>query len=227
MSASAIVASALNILKTAPVADINFFLNNGAGNITGTPTPQQQQQLAPFFSSQETRLMMMSISQEIGKVVSTMSPDKLSQIPYTKGGVTGTNIQGPLISLSNYIYNSPKFKSIGITFPAQFDKLFSASGASAPTAAPTKVTAPTAAAPTAAAPTAAAPTATLATYKYEGMYPKGTIVSYASMKFLAKRDVQPYRASPPVGDAKDPDWSKITSGGRKSRRSRRSRRYRH
>lgn len=214
MSASAIVASALNILKTAPVADINFFLNNGGGNPTSPLTPQQQQQWGSYMALQQTQQMMISINQEAQKVANSMTPPQLAQISYTKGGVTGTNILQPLVLLSDYIYNSPNFKSIGVTFPAQFDRLFSASGASTMTAA-------------AAAKTAAAPTTTLASYKYEGMYPKGTIVSYAGMKFLAKRDVQPYRASPPVGDANDPDWSKITSGGRKSRRSRRSRRYRH
>lgn len=69
----------------------------------------------------------------------------------------------------------------------------------------------------------AAPTTTVAPipYAYAGMYPKGTVVSYASSKFLAKIDVQPYRASPPVGDATDPNWTKLAAGGGRRRKSRR------
>jgi hypothetical protein len=59
------------------------------------------------------------------------------------------------------------------------------------------------------------------TYAYAGMYPKGTTVMYNNTKFQAKIDVQPYRASPPVGDAADIYWTKLAAGGGRRRKTQR------
>ena len=132
MGAPALVASALNILRTASVTNLQFFMTNGQG-IPMSLSPQQQQQVSSYMSSQQRNSMNSSVSQEVQRVVSGMSPAQISQIPYMSSGVPGANITQILTLLSMYIYNLPTFNSIGLTFPPQYDALLSTSTTGATT----------------------------------------------------------------------------------------------
>jgi len=99
-------------------------------------SPQQQQQVLSYLGSQQRNAMNSSVSQEVQRVVSGMTPTQISQIPYMSSGIPGANITQILTLLSMYMYNLPTFKSFGITFPPEYNALFSTS-TSSPTTGPT------------------------------------------------------------------------------------------
>jgi ATP-dependent 26S proteasome regulatory subunit len=116
------VAYALNKLKTESVTNLNYFMNNGQGNPTNM-TAQQQQQIAPNINSPNTQAILNGIPQEAQRVVNAMSATEKSQIPYSQTGVTKPDITAPLIQLARFSYLAPMYRSVGVTFPAQFNTL--------------------------------------------------------------------------------------------------------